>query len=98
MKNIVWVLAGVCLSFSFVIMMLTKGVATKSECDLLNIEALALAEDILEVEIICGAVEGRCWEGDCSGYSATPFGIYRSWDCHTFTGSQSDACFNGMPC
>lgn len=72
-----------------------------SDIVLANIEALADRElniEMPEVEIICGEVEGRCWDGDCVGYSATPFGVYRSWDCHTFTGSQSDACFNGMPC
>lgn len=98
MKNIVWILASVCLFFSFVIMLLTKGVTTKNACDLLNIEALALIEELPEVEIICGQEEGKCWDGDCTGYSATPFGVYRSWDCHTFTGSQSDTCFNDMPC
>lgn len=99
MKNIVWIVIGVCSFFCYSTLMSTNvGKQAESVFNLSDVEALASGEELPELEIICGEHEGRCWDGECIGYSATMFGIYRSWHCDVFTGLQKDVCFNGVPC
>ena len=99
MKNKVWLLAGLfsIMSFSTLIFS-TESQKRINLFTLLNIEQIAHAEDLPELEIICGAVDGPCWDGGCDDVTHTPFGSYRSWSCDTATGNPNNVCYDGVPC
>lgn len=99
MKNVVWIVIGICSFFCYSTLMSTNiGKQVGSVFNLSDVEALASGEELPELEIICGADDGRCWDGECIGYTPTALGIYRSWHCDKFTGKQSDVCIDGLPC
>ena len=58
-----------------------------SDLALANVEALAQGELLPDVDITCGATEGRCWKKDWVSASGL------QWSC-SWTGYQQDYCLD----
>jgi hypothetical protein len=65
-----------------------------SAVSLANVEALAY--ELPDVVITCGATEGRCWESDGYDIHYTPFGPFFVTACR-FYGYQNVSCYSGLP-
>lgn len=101
MKNVVWIVIGICSFFCYSTLMSTNvGKQVGSILNLSDVEALASGEELPEVGIECGSPEkkGRCWDGDCDRTCWTALSFYKCYSCPTATGDPNTVCIEDIPC